>query len=192
MKKGILILVCIAILSNSYAQSKVTYYKKKGVKNHPKKDPYNVIDYKLINSIKNLKYDSVKILPFNEDKIDYNSIGFQLDSTLEYYLIKREPSFYLRGKKLRKTDVDNLFLILKKSFADKYPDGMVSPYIPTVGVLIFHKGVVSAHIDVSIETNKLALSVNQNSGDIFNYTWIAMGAKMRKTLMELVRKYHIK
>lgn len=164
-----------------------------------KKNFYNVKDKMLIEEIKKLEYDSVKVFYLNSNKLKTRVFSLKVDTPYIYNLMGKssDPTCVDgsktedKGKLIQKGDGKMLLKILKNSYRDIYINEGVSPFRPTVGFVFFRNGIVYSHVDISLFDGIIELEIFDNRDIPFRYYWGLIGMKTNSTLTLLLKKYQL-
>ena len=158
----------------------------------PSKNYYSSKDTALVNAITQLSYDSVKVFAFNCSKIDFvGDVGYKIDSSKFYFNIKPSSPCFAYGKILAKKDAKDLLDVIRNSYKDIYKSDPVGPYIPTMGFAFYCEGVVKAHIEVSIESDKANIEITKKNGEQLVCKYEVLGNKMRALFAKRFNKYNL-
>ena len=85
-----------------------------------------------------------------------------------------------------------MITILKKAGREKTVSEPVACYIPRMGIAFYAKGLVAAHVDVSLICDRVVLEVfpNRNIKGV-SYSWEMLGNKTKEFFSGLCYKYQL-
>lgn len=131
-----------------------------------------------VEFIKNLRYDSAKIVNINCQLLDIKPLSITMDTPAVYFRKFNSVDSISYGKKLKAKDAAKLIYRIKNLSNDLYAGDPIGTFIPAMSFLFFKDGQIVANIEYSPVSLGMTIQLRKNNKIVYQDYWSVVGRNL--------------